>query len=105
MCAIDSLKVGSATTSGLVRAGFASAALRGLSLGGKLLFLVYIGKHLAIEDMAVYGLLVATVTLAATLLGCEFNAFSQREFLARTARTAPCASGISSPSTSSRICF
>lgn len=71
------------SSAALVRDGLASAALRGLTLAAKLLFVVYIGKHLAVEDMAVYGLLVATVAVSVTLLGCEFNAFSQREFLAR----------------------
>jgi O-antigen/teichoic acid export membrane protein len=61
----------------------ANLGLRSLALGSKFLFLVYAGKYLAVEEMATYGLMGATVSIAVTLLGLEFYAFSTREILAR----------------------
>jgi O-antigen/teichoic acid export membrane protein len=70
------------TASGLLRTGGLNLLLRGLTLGGKLVFLVVAARNLAVEDMAVYGLMATTVGIAVTLTGLEFYAFSIREILA-----------------------
>jgi O-antigen/teichoic acid export membrane protein len=66
----------------LVRTGGVNLLLRGVTLGGKLLFLLLAARHLVVEDMAVYGLMATTVGIAVTLTGLEFYAFSVRELLA-----------------------
>jgi O-antigen/teichoic acid export membrane protein len=67
----------------IVRTGGANLLLRGVTLGAKLLFLVLAARHLSVEEMAIYGLMVTTVGIAVTLAGLEFYAFSIREILAR----------------------
>jgi O-antigen/teichoic acid export membrane protein len=72
------------------RAAFENLALRGVTLAAKFAFLVYAGRHLAVSDMAVFGLMSSTVGIAVTVLGVEFYAFSTREILAKgTGERAP----------------
>jgi O-antigen/teichoic acid export membrane protein len=66
----------------LLRVGATNLLLRGLTLAAKLLFLVLAARHLAVQDMAIYGLMATTVGIAVTLTGLEFYAFSIREILA-----------------------
>jgi O-antigen/teichoic acid export membrane protein len=65
----------------LVRTGGANLLLRGITLAAKLLFLLLAARYLAVEEMAVYGLMATTVGIAVTLAGLEFYAFSIREIL------------------------
>ena len=68
-----------------LRTSAANLLLRGLTLGGKLLFLMLAARRLPVGDIAVYGLMTTTVGIAVTLTGLEFYAFSIREILARDA--------------------
>jgi O-antigen/teichoic acid export membrane protein len=65
----------------LLKAAGLNATLRVVSLVSKLALIVYLGKHLSVEDMAIYGLLTTSVGIAVTVLGLEFYAFSTREIL------------------------
>ena len=68
----------------MLRAGAVNAVLRIATMASKLLLVVYIGRYLTVSDMAVYGLVTTSVSMAVTLLGLEFYAFSTREILAAT---------------------
>src|SRR5690554_5042629 len=55
--------------------------LRGLTLGCKFLLVVFLAKLLTLEELALYGLLVATVAYAIYPLGFEFYTYSARELI------------------------
>lgn len=56
-------------------------ALRGLSMGSKFVLVIFLAKYLTVEDIGLYGLVVATVSFSIILLGGEFYTYSQRELL------------------------
>jgi len=57
--------------------------LRGLSILGKLLILIFITKYLSVEELGVYGLFITSITLVLYLLGMDFYMFNTREILAK----------------------
>ena len=56
-------------------------ALRGLSMGSKFVLIIFLARYLSVEDIGLYGLVVATVSFSVILLGGEFYTYSQRELL------------------------
>jgi O-antigen/teichoic acid export membrane protein len=60
----------------------AGAALRVVSVGGKLLLILYLARFLRLEDLGVYGLTTTTVLLAVYVIGFDFYTFCARELLA-----------------------
>ncbi|MDQ7047919.1 MAG: oligosaccharide flippase family protein [Sulfurovum sp.] len=58
-------------------------SLRGLSILGKLLILLFITKYLSVEQLGVYGLFLTSITLVLYLLGMDFYMFNTREILAQ----------------------
>lgn len=59
-------------------------ALRGLSMGSKFVLVIFLAKYLSVEDIGLYGLIVATVSFSIILLGGEFYTYSQRELLSES---------------------
>jgi O-antigen/teichoic acid export membrane protein len=68
---------------------FVALSLRVISVGGKLLLVLYVGKYLSLADLGVYGLFSTTVLLAIYLVGFDFYTFAARELLARPAAARP----------------
>ena len=56
-------------------------ALRGLSMGSKFVLVIFLAKYLSVEDIGLYGLIIATVSFSVVLLGGEIYTYSQREML------------------------
>lgn len=55
--------------------------LRGLSMGSKFVLVIFLAKYLSVEDIGLYGLIIATVSFSVVLLGGEIYTYSQREML------------------------
>ncbi|MEM7358550.1 MAG: polysaccharide biosynthesis C-terminal domain-containing protein [Pseudomonadota bacterium] len=56
--------------------------LRGASMGGKFLLILFLTKTSSLETVGVYGLFVTSVTLVNYLQGMAFFTYSEREILA-----------------------
>lgn len=55
--------------------------LRLISIGGKFLLLMFMAKYMTLEDLGIYGLFVATSSLAMFMLGLEFHGYATRELI------------------------
>ncbi|MBF7081590.1 polysaccharide biosynthesis C-terminal domain-containing protein [Desulfallas sp. Bu1-1] len=56
--------------------------LRGLTLGSKLLILLFIARYLSPKDLGIYGLMTATISISLYFLGMDFYIYNTREILA-----------------------
>lgn len=66
---------------------FLNIALRGLSMGSKLILLFGIAKLLSPAEVGLFGLMLATVTFSALVIGADYYTYTQRELLARPAES------------------
>ena len=55
--------------------------IRGVSILGRFILAVYIGRFLTVSDLGTYGLFAATIILAVYFLGFDFYVFNMREIL------------------------
>jgi O-antigen/teichoic acid export membrane protein len=60
---------------------FAGIALRLFSVGGKVLLMLYLAEYFSLVELGIYGLFVATNTIAIYVAGFEFYTFTTREIL------------------------
>jgi O-antigen/teichoic acid export membrane protein len=58
--------------------------MRGISLGAKFIFALYISKFLEVDEYGEYNLLVTTVTFLMFVIGLDFYSYTAREILAIT---------------------
>jgi O-antigen/teichoic acid export membrane protein len=56
-------------------------SLRGLSIGGRFLLIVFISKELSVSSLGIFGLFNTTVLLAVQFLGFDFYVFNTREII------------------------
>lgn len=68
--------------SSLLGKPLASLAIRGISLGGKTLLIILLGRYATAADLGIYGIFSSTIILAGTVAGFEFYTYSGRELLA-----------------------
>lgn len=68
-----------------VLARILNVLLRGISMALRLVLILVLAKLLPPADLGVFGLMIATVSFGALILGADFFAYSQREMLARPA--------------------
>lgn len=55
--------------------------IRALTLGSRFLLVVFLARFLRPEDVGLYGLVVATITVAVMAVGLDFYTYSSRELL------------------------
>lgn len=58
-------------------------ALRGLSMGSRLILIVALAKYLTPAEVSLFGLMLATVSFSVLIVGADYYTYSQRELLAR----------------------
>lgn len=58
--------------------------LRGITVIGRLLIILFIGKYLSVQALGIYSLFFTTIVLATLLLGLDFYTFRTREILSQT---------------------
>lgn len=58
--------------------GLGTGALRAISLGGKLVLLVFMGRAFAIDALGIWGIFTATAGLLVSLIGLEYHQHSLR---------------------------
>ena len=58
--------------------------LRGITVLGRLLIILFIGKYLSVQALGIYSLFFTTIVLATLLLGLDFYTFRTREILSQT---------------------
>jgi O-antigen/teichoic acid export membrane protein len=63
----------------------ANLALRGMTLASKFALLIVLGRFFSLEDLGVYGLMVASVAIAIFVVGAEYKYFTLRALVARQA--------------------
>ncbi|MFT4848170.1 MAG: O-antigen/teichoic acid export membrane protein [Sediminicola sp.] len=61
-------------------------ALRGLSIGGRFLLVIFISKELSVSSLGVFGLFNTTVLLAVQFVGFDFYVFNTREIIRAESR-------------------
>jgi len=57
--------------------------LRGITVVGRLLIILFIGKYLSVQDLGIYSLFFTTIVLATLLIGFDFYTFRTREILSQ----------------------
>lgn len=81
----NSQGVASADASGMSRPelhySLLTTGLRGLTLFSKLLLTIAIARLFSPAELGLYGIMAASLSFAVVVLGCEFYAFSMREFM------------------------
>ncbi len=55
--------------------------LRGLSLSGKFLFIIFLAKHVTIEQLGEWGIFTTSIALSLYLVGLDFYTYSTRSIL------------------------
>lgn len=65
-----------------IKSSFGTLFFRGLSLVSKFFLIMFIGKYLPTEDLGVFGLFFATVTIAHYVVGFDFYTYTTRELIA-----------------------
>lgn len=60
-----------------------NVALRGLSMGSRLILIFALAKFLTPAELGLFGLMLATVSYSVLVVGADYYTFSQRELLAR----------------------
>ncbi len=65
----------------MLRAAFTNFGLQGLNLASKALLLFVLARYLSVNDMGMFGLLLATLGIAMYLVGLDFYQFNTRELL------------------------
>ena len=58
---------------------FLNLSVRGLTIFGKFLLILFIGKYLDTETLGEFGLFISTITISIYFLGFDFYTFSTRE--------------------------
>jgi len=58
-------------------------ALRGLSMGSRLILIFALAKYLTPAEVGLFGLMLATVSFSVLIVGADYYTYSQRELLAR----------------------
>lgn len=60
-----------------------NVALRGLSMGSRLILIFALAKYLTPAELGLFGLMLATVSFSVLVVGADYYTYSQRELLAR----------------------
>ncbi|WP_431126935.1 lipopolysaccharide biosynthesis protein [Flagellimonas flava] len=61
---------------------FSNLFLRGISMGAKFLFALYVSKFMQVEEYGEYTLMVTSITFLMFLLGLDYYSYTAREILA-----------------------
>jgi O-antigen/teichoic acid export membrane protein len=66
----------------VLKTGITNVVLRGLTLSGKFVLLLFIARYLSPEELGVFGLMSVTIAVSLYFLGMDFYVYNTREILA-----------------------
>lgn len=66
----------------MLKTGITNVVLRGLTLSGKFVLLLFIARYLSPKELGVFGLMSVTIGVSLYFLGMDFYVYNTREILA-----------------------